>query len=59
MRRRELIRDLEAIRHMLRMLYGDARSFRVGEQVEAACNCLSEAVARLKESDGQWKPEST
>lgn len=43
---------------MLRMLHGDARHFRVGEQVEGACNCLSEAVARLKESDVQWKPGS-
>jgi len=44
---------------MLRMLAGDARRFRVGEQVEAACNSLSAAVAALKESESRWNPPST
>lgn len=53
----EVIRDLEAIRHMLHFIYVDACRYRVGKWVQGACNEITSALRELKRvNDGNPAP---
>lgn len=53
MRRRELVRHLETVRHVLLMAREDALRYRVGIEVDEAVHAITDAIARLKRA---WDP---